>query len=193
MPLLISVAPLPSVNTFLQHVAASSRCVHVTPAQSVLSLLESLTFGDGHELRLEHLALVGAALQHVDASAAVVHVVPAQSVLSLLESLTLPEPHELRLEHLALVGAALQHVDVSTLASHVAPAQSVLSLAVSFVNPLLHCCNFAHFWGVAVQQYDAHTDTGHPVFDLAGSGTLPGYCAQSAVVTIEQVAFTEVP
>jgi hypothetical protein len=132
-------------------------------------------------------------LQHVDASAAVVHVVPAQSVLSLLESLTLPEPHELRLEHLALVGAALQHVDVSTLASHVAPAHSVLSLAVSFVNPLLHCCNLAHFWGVAVQQYDAHTDTGHPVFDLAGSGTLPGYCAQSAVVTIEQVAFTEVP
>jgi hypothetical protein len=89
----------------LQHVDASAAVVHVVPAQSVLSLLESLTLPEPHELRLEHLALVGAALQHVDVSAAVVHVVSAQSVLSLLESLTFGAGQDARLEHLALATA----------------------------------------------------------------------------------------
>ena len=98
----------------LQQVAVSAAAVHVVPAQSALSLLESLTFGAVHELSVEHLALAvdagdgttaGAVLQHVDASAAVVHVVPAQSVLFLLESLTFGAVQDARLEHLALATA----------------------------------------------------------------------------------------
>jgi hypothetical protein len=94
-----------TAGAVLQQVAASAAVVHVVPAQSVLSLLESLTLPESHELRLEHLALVGAALQHVDVSAAAVHVVPAQSALSLLESLTFGAVHELSVEHLALAKA----------------------------------------------------------------------------------------